>query len=204
MRRRRGGRLLLSARTAGRRRAGETRCCPSGLDAGLQCAQQTAEHIVIGDFLAEQQSLDGVIVRQQSDHILQQETLAVFQQFDGIVHLQNVEQSGTFIVDACLCAACRRCRSPAHLGVNVHRDHVVDVDHMRTTRFRVPQQSVQLEETGSGHQFEHIAGDHFQFVTAATVQKLHDQLHGRFESRQLEKICTISGTIQRLYLTWKM
>lgn len=60
--------------------------------------------------------------------------------------------------------------------MNVHGDNVIDVNDFSTSRFGVAQQSLELEEACSRHQFEHVIGRHLQIVTTAAVQILHDQL----------------------------
>lgn len=47
-------------------------------DAQLQCLQQTVEHIIVGNFFSEQQSLHGIVISEQCDHILKQEAITVF------------------------------------------------------------------------------------------------------------------------------
>lgn len=66
--------------------------------------------------------------------------------------------------------------SDAHLGMNVHGDDVVQIDHVGALSLTEAQQTVQLEEVGRSHQLQHIVVINLESVTAAIVQILHHQL----------------------------
>lgn len=64
-----------------------------------------------------------------------------------------------------------------YLCMNIHGDHIINVNHLRATGLGVSQQTVQLKETCSCHQFEHIARSNYvEWIASTAVQILHHQL----------------------------